>query len=360
MGKIFIQKNFYNYEKHINEERKRSLTSNNPLSKSARFYNSFYNVVNVPRNPSVKRSKPIVPWKPSQGTIAQWKANSPIGPIANGLKNVHNPDNIPQKNAFHSRARDSSAPGIANKKQCNHGADHDCLEDATEFNKMDKPVENEIYHASGIKISSEMQPTPDYRDADYPQRLNDYILNTIIPKVNQPGKAPLWLRPLAAIAAWFGYHGVGQTNCLSCAASVADTLKQRVLHLAFPTLRGSSPSMFSTLRKAQNTGGVKPIDSIEDLAAYLNSSRANLNIVLTINRPKSFWRRLFNSVDGHACNIIRTGEYLHLVDAQQRRYNLVNMTSANRLSKDLITALYEFIGAVSPEERSLMLYNVGW
>ncbi len=354
MGKFISQKNYYYKESLI--ERNISSPVANFIIKPPRF-----SIHNVPRKIFLGSLRPFKPWNPSQESLSRPEAESNRDSIAEKLNNVSNGDNSPQKNATLTFSRDFITAGIANNKPRNISsyADYDCLDEAADFDEMDKPAENEFYRPSGIR-ASEFQPVPDHRNTGYTDDLTEYLLNTLIPRVNLRGKAPWWLRPLAAFAAWFGYHGLGQTNCLSCAASVADTLKQRVLHQAFPRLRGSSPSMFSTLQRVLDAGGVKALDSTEDLATFLNSSRVNLNIVLTINRPASFWRRLFSSVDGHACNIIRTGECLHLVDAQKRRYNLVNMTSANRLSKDLITALQEFVGAVSPEERSLMLYHVGW
>jgi hypothetical protein len=364
MGKIIIQNNFYDHKESINEEKNYLTTMNHLISKSSRFYKSFYNVVNLPINPSVKRSRPSVPWKPSQESLAQWKAKSTMGPVAKNLQRVDKTDNnyIPQQNVGYSYGEGGSVPGIADKKISIKGIKSDFVlpGKSTEYTETNQLIKDENYRPSGIKIDTEGLPVPDHRDKNYSKRLEFYILNTLIPKVNQHGEAPFWLRPLAAVAAWLGYHGVGQTNCLSCAASVADTLKEGVLHQAFSTLSDISPSKFSTLQNPLKTYEEELIDSIEDLASYLNNSPVNLNIVLTIKRPSSFWRRLFSAVDGHACNIIRTGSDLHLVDAQKRRYKLVNMTSANRLSEDLITVLQEFIGAVSPEKRSLVPYNVGW
>jgi len=232
----------------------------------------------------------------------------------------------------------------------------------------DQPAINETYKPSGIKISFKGEPVPSHRDSGYTGKLGNYIRNTLLPQINQQGKAPLLLRPLAAIASWSGYHGVGQTNCLSCAASVADTLKQGILHKAFPTLRGSSPFHFTTLQEAQNAGRVRLLNSVDQLASYLMGDTGNLNVVLTINRPKAFWRRLFSSVDGHACNIIKTGNIIHLVDAQKKCYIRHELNPAPtdgnpgvpRITSRLEDPLKLFIGAVAPKGYSLRLYNVGW
>lgn len=221
---------------------------------------------------------------------------------------------------------------------------------------------------SGLIASADTLAPPRYGACDYADKLGEYISRTLIAKVNQQGKAPLLLRPLAAIASWFGYHGFGQSNCLSCAASVADTLKQGKMYQAFPTQRGGRPSEFATLQNAVN---ITRLDSVEQLASHLTVS-GDLNIVLTIKRPPSLWRRIFHWVDGHACNIIKTGDTLFLVDAQNKKYTLCNISRDDELSNeradvlraklaaDIRPELTRFVGAVDLADGSLQLYNVGW
>ncbi len=231
---------------------------------------------------------------------------------------------------------------------------------------------NKAAKPSGNITTANVPPPPGYGKADYSNELKKYIPDTLIPIVNQQGKAPLWLRPLAAIASWFGYYGVGQTNCLSCAASVADTLKQGKLYQAFPTQRGGKPSDFNTLQETIDDGKVSLMDSVVRLASHLANS-GDLNIVLTIKRPPSLWRNMFRWVDGHACNIIKAGNNIFLVDGQKKVHTLCNLSADHELSTEQADALIaklaaritpelkRFVGAVdSTDSACLTLYNVGW
>ncbi|WP_413734187.1 hypothetical protein ACL2XP_17405 [Sodalis sp. RH21] len=189
--------------------------------------------------------------------------------------------------------------------------------------------------------------------AQYAQALKTFITGSLLNEVNRAGRAPLWLRPFAAVCGWLGVHGVGQTNCMSCATAVADTVKQGMVHYAHPALRGGTHSQFATLRDAAGT----LLSSSGELAARLLAERGDLNGVLTITRPRSWWRRVFSPVDGHACNLIKTGRTLHLLDTQKKIYVTVDIPAG---AAALELALGRFIGAAARHDGSLRLDNVGF
>ncbi|NDL61875.1 toxin glutamine deamidase domain-containing protein [Acerihabitans arboris] len=184
----------------------------------------------------------------------------------------------------------------------------------------------------------------------YAIRLKTYIRETVLNEVNPDGRPPLWLRPLAAVASWLGIHGVGQTNCLSCATAVADTLRQGVLHRADPHLRGGSPDEFATFGNVSRT----LFDSTGELAGRLGQG-GDINAVLTLVRPR--WRRLFSPVAGHACNIIKTGDIIHLVDAQKKSYVTVDQTHGQAA---IHKALLRFLGPLSADRGAISLGNIGF
>lgn len=184
----------------------------------------------------------------------------------------------------------------------------------------------------------------------YNIKLETYIRDTLLTEVNRHGSPPLWLRPLAVVASWFGFHGVGQTNCMSCATAVADTLKTSNLHTALTDLRGGRPDRFATFDKVSRT----LFDSAGELADKLRNS-GDINAVVTVERPG--WRRLFSPVSGHACNIIKAGDTLHLVDAQKKRHVTVSQTQDKAA---VHKALLQFLGPVATISRAISLGNIGF
>lgn len=186
----------------------------------------------------------------------------------------------------------------------------------------------------------------------YKDELSSYLRGPLLKEVNRHGTSPLWLRPVAWVCGLFGFHGVGQTNCLSYATAVADTLKEGQLHCADPTLRGGSPSQFSTLNNAQ--GGM--LDSIEGMLVRANA-QPQCNAVLCVRRPRSFWRRLFSPTDGHACNVVKVDQTLFLVDAQKRRCQTLSTTGdrANQLRQ-----ITQFLGPIASGPGCLQWFDVGF
>ncbi|MEA9392024.1 toxin glutamine deamidase domain-containing protein [Acerihabitans sp. TG2] len=169
-------------------------------------------------------------------------------------------------------------------------------------------------------------PGPAADKTVYAEHLTRYIEDKLLHDVNHQGRASWALRPLAAVCGWLGIHGVGQTNCVSCATAVADTLKQGVAYRAIPNLKGAKISEFE---HAQHTEG-KLYPSAHALLQQLVSDPKDINGILTIVRPKSWWRKIVSPVDGHACNLIKIGSALHLVDSQKRIHITVDIPMKNK------------------------------
>ncbi|MBT9431471.1 hypothetical protein JZM24_03580 [Candidatus Sodalis endolongispinus] len=194
-------------------------------------------------------------------------------------------------------------------------------------------------------------PAAGQREA-YRDELSRYLRGPLLKEVNRHGTSPWWLRPVAWVCGLFGVHGVVQTNCLSCATAVADTLKEGQLHCADHTLRGGSHSQFSTLNNAQ--GGM--LDSIEAMLDKANA-QPQCNAVLCVKRPRSFWSRLFSPTDGHACNVVKVDQTLFLVDAQKRRCQTLSITGdrANQLRQ-----ITHFLGPIAYGPGCLQWFDVGF
>lgn len=133
---------------------------------------------------------------------------------------------------------------------------------------------------------------------------------------NSKGKPPLLLRPLAALLAYFGIYGFGQTNCASCATAVAETFEKNTVYLARPELRGGDVK--------GNMGLLdKSAKSIDELLTQLQQYQPTdeLNGVLVIHRP-AMLRMLPGATQGHACNVIKfkDSNILHFIDVQKKTY----------------------------------------
>lgn len=205
--------------------------------------------------------------------------------------------------------------------------DFDCVDD---FGEVDRQPDTTTLRTNP-KAPESQTPPPRYPGptADktfYAEQVTRYIDGTLLHDVNHQGRAPWALRPLAAVCRWLGIHGVGQTNCVSCATAVADTLKQGVAYRAIPDLKGAKISEFEHFQDL----GATLYPSPQQLFQRLVRDPKDINGILTIVRPKSWWRKLFSPVDGHACNIIKTGSVLHLVDSQKRIYVTLNMPVKNQ------------------------------
>ncbi|WP_413733126.1 toxin glutamine deamidase domain-containing protein [Sodalis sp. RH20] len=199
-----------------------------------------------------------------------------------------------------------------------------------------------------------LQP-PEFRqssgkNAIYNIRLETYIQDTLLTEVNHRGRPPFWLRPLATVASWLGFHGVGQTNCVSCATAVADTFKTGTLHGAIPDMRGGSLNTFETCQDVAMTR----YDSVAQLADKLKNC-GDINAVVALRRPS--WYKLFSSVDGHAVNIVKVGDTLHLIDAQKKIHIPLDGTldQGTKYQK-----LLRFIGPMSADEGAITLADIGF
>ncbi|AHM76415.1 toxin glutamine deamidase domain-containing protein [Yersinia hibernica] len=160
------------------------------------------------------------------------------------------------------------------------------------------------------------QSYPVDKNGESPLSLENYLSDYLLNKVNYEGKAPVWLRPLAALLALFGIHGFGQTNCASCATAVIDTLEQNKLHLALPYLRGADV-------KGNMDRLIYEKKSVTELMTKLQGYQRDeaLYGVLVIKRP-ALWRILPWMTEGHACNVIKFAgsNFIHFLDTQKRTY----------------------------------------
>ncbi|EPS8494852.1 toxin glutamine deamidase domain-containing protein [Yersinia enterocolitica] len=160
------------------------------------------------------------------------------------------------------------------------------------------------------------QNYPVDKNGESPLGQESYLSGYLLNKVNCDGKAPVWLRPLAALLALFGIHGFGQTNCASCATAVIDTLEQNKLHLALPYLRGADV-------KGNMDRLIYEKKSVTNLMTKLQSYQSDeaLYGVLVIKRP-ALWSILPWMTQGHACNVIKFegSNFIHFLDTQKRTY----------------------------------------
>ncbi|EKN3530494.1 hypothetical protein OU500_003784 [Yersinia enterocolitica] len=179
-------------------------------------------------------------------------------------------------------------------------------------------------------ITIKNRPDPDIiKPNKFPTGKDAYLDAVLLKEVNRDGKAPLWLRPLAALLALLGIHGFGQTNCASCATAVAETLESNVLHQAMPKLRGadvkgimglpvnSGESFDERLTKLQQ------LKSTDDPLTILQQLKLEdeLNGVIVIHRPAR-WQWLPGATQGHACNLIKfkDSNLIHFFDAQKKTH----------------------------------------
>ncbi|EKN3561905.1 TPA: toxin glutamine deamidase domain-containing protein [Yersinia enterocolitica] len=164
--------------------------------------------------------------------------------------------------------------------------------------------------------------------------LSDYLLNC----VNAEGKPPLLLRLLAALLALLGIHGFGQTNCVSCATAVVDTLTHNTLHRALPDLRGAG--IAGNMEK-QDPNGISTKDFIDYLRDY--KKQGNLYAVLAIHRP-AIQRLIPGATDGHACNLIKFegSNTFYFLDTQKRTY----LSCEQSKIAEKIADIRKFLGSV--------------
>ncbi|WP_145538407.1 toxin glutamine deamidase domain-containing protein [Yersinia kristensenii] len=166
------------------------------------------------------------------------------------------------------------------------------------------------------------QNYPVDKNRESPLGLENYLSGYLLNKVNYEGKAPVWLRPLAALLALFGIHGFGQTNCASCATAVIDTLEQNKLHLALPYLRGGDV-------KGNMDRLIYEKKSVTELMTKLHGYQRDeaLYGVLVIKRP-ALWSILPWMTEGHACNVIKFegSNFIHFLDTQKRTYIKYDLT----------------------------------
>lgn len=179
-------------------------------------------------------------------------------------------------------------------------------------------------------ITIKNRPDPDIiKPNKFPTGKDAYLDAVLLKEVNRDGKAPLWLRPLAALLALLGIHGFGQTNCASCATAVAETLEKNDVYLAMPKLRGadvkgimglpvnSGKSFDERLTKLQQ------LKSTDDPLTILQQLKREdeLNGVIVIHRPAR-WQWLPGATQGHACNLIKfkDSNFIHFFDAQKKTY----------------------------------------
>jgi Papain fold toxin 1, glutamine deamidase len=217
--------------------------------------------------------------------------------------------------------------------------------------KSDSP---DVEIITNIPVKSYKYIAPPKREiSNYSDKIKEYIENTLLPEVNRAGTAPLLLRPLAALLALFGIHGFGQTNCLSCATAVAETLRDRKTYVALPELRGAKPENFLSL-----SGNGYVFQNVDRLADNIQTSK-NINNVLLITRP--WYRQIFSPADGHACNIFKEDNTVYLIDSQKNINHIIKLLpDSTEAKKQLVSALTDFIGAVATDETSLKLFEVGF
>lgn len=173
---------------------------------------------------------------------------------------------------------------------------------------------------------------------EFPAGKEAYLNAVLLKEVNRDGKAPLWLRPLAALLALFGIHGFGQTNCVSCATAVVDTLTHNTLHRALPDLRGAG--IAGNMEK-QDPNGISTKDFIDYLRDY--EKQGDLYAVLAIHRP-AIQRLIPGATQGHACNLIKFegSNTFYFLDTQKRTY----LSCEQSKIAEKIADIRQFLGSV--------------
>ncbi len=170
---------------------------------------------------------------------------------------------------------------------------------------------------------------------------NSYVERYLLENINRNGKAPLLLRPLAALLALFGIHGFGQQNCVSCATAVIDSLEKDIPLTALPNLRGASVADNMNIRFHQ---GIFTEELIDQLSYYQKSDE--LNALLAINRP-AIMRMLPGATQGHACNLIKfkDSDVIHFLDTQKRTHFSCNLKEIEKKGAEI----KKFLGSVGAE-----------
>ena len=183
------------------------------------------------------------------------------------------------------------------------------------------------------------RPDPDGKKPnEFPAGKEAYLNAVLLKEVNRDGKAPLWLRPLAALLALFGIHGFGQTNCVSCATAVVDTLTHNTLHRALPDLRGAG--IAGNMEK-QDPNGISTKDFIDYLRDY--EKQGDLYAVLAIHRS-AIQKLIPGATQGHACNLIKFegSNTFYFLDTQKRTY----LSCEQSKIAEKIADIQQFLGSV--------------
>ncbi|CNH88758.1 Uncharacterised protein [Yersinia thracica] len=182
---------------------------------------------------------------------------------------------------------------------------------------------------------------------DYRAGKDAYLGAVLLKEINRDGKAPLWLRPLAALLSFFGIQGFGQTNCVSCATAVVDTLTDNSLYRALPELRGArvAGNMLTLLQS-----GLSAQVFADHLSGYKKDNE--LFAVIAINRPAlRSW--LPGAIDGHACNLIKfkDSNIIHLFDAQKMKHFSCELSEIAGSHAEIL----DFLGSI--EENGINLWE---
>ncbi|WP_145536318.1 hypothetical protein [Yersinia alsatica] len=198
-------------------------------------------------------------------------------------------------------------------------------------------IENEKI-LSGVKLSNYVSNVNKYVESKEMNSKNSYVENYLLENVNRNGKAPLLLRPLAALLALFGIHGFGQQNCVSCATAVIDSLENNMPVIALSNLRGATVAANMVTRLHE---GISTEELIDQLSHYKKSDE--LNTLLAIRRP-AIMRMLPGATQGHACNLIKfkDSNVIHFLDTQKRTHFSCNVDQVAEKSVEI----NKFIGSV--------------
>ncbi|CNK16778.1 Uncharacterised protein [Yersinia frederiksenii] len=191
------------------------------------------------------------------------------------------------------------------------------------------------------KLSSYVSNINKYVESKEMNSKNSYVENYLLENVNRNGKAPLLLRPLAALLALFGIHGFGQQNCVSCATAVIDSLENNMPVIALSNLRGATVAANMVTRLHE---GISTEELIDQLSHYKKSDE--LNTLLAIRRP-AIMRMLPGATQGHACNLIKfkDSNVIHFLDTQKRTHFSCNVDQVAEKSVEI----NKFIGSVGAE-----------
>lgn len=190
----------------------------------------------------------------------------------------------------------------------------------------------------GVKLSNYVSNVNKYVESKEMNSKNSYVENYLLENVNRNGKAPLLLRPLAALLALFGIHGFGQQNCVSCATAVIDSLENDIPVIALSNLRGATVAANMVTRLHE---GIPTEELINQLSHYKKSDE--LNALLAIRRP-AIMRMLPGATQGHACNLIKfeDSNVIHFLDTQKRTHFSCNLDQVAEKSAEI----NKFIGSV--------------